>query len=239
MAETPVVDTPVVQDAQTPVVEDKTLTGGAEEIVKTPEEIAAEAKKALESVETPEAKIVREAKEASDKAAKTVPEKYELKLPEGFNVDQTSLDALTPVFKELGLTNDAVNKLAIAYAPQIKAQIDLQQKTVIDAWTKETDGWKADSVKELGVDAPKELAFAAKVINRFGSKYKNADGTDGNKLRDMLDETRVGNHPEFTRLLIGIGKVMSQDAFVESRNNNSAPGGFRSIYDHPDSKALT
>lgn len=237
MAEQAVAEPVVVTEVKTPVVtEDKTLLGNASEEAKP--ELDADGKPVVKVEPTAEEKA---AKEAADKAvgeAKTVPEKYDVKLPEGFSVDQTALDALTPVFKELGLTNEAVNKLAVAYAPQIKAQIEAQQKEAIDAWTKETDKWKADSVKTLGADAAKELAFAAKIINKIGTKYQNEDGSEGNSLRDILEHTRVGNHPEITKLFISLGKMLSADSFVEPNKTITGTGDFLNIYDHPDSKNL-
>ena len=43
--------------------------------------------------------------------APVVPDKYEFKAPEGYEVDQKFLDDATPVLKELGLTQEQANKL--------------------------------------------------------------------------------------------------------------------------------
>ena len=231
--EKPVVD----ESAKTPesVTEDKTLLGDATEEAKP--ELDADGNPIVKEEPTAEEKA---AKEAADKAltdAKAVPEKYDVKVPEGYSLDQTTVETLTPVFKELGLTNEGVNKLVTTYAPIMKAQVEAQQKAAMDAWAKETDGWKAETVKLLGGDAKKELAYAAKVINSIGTKYKSEDGTEGNKLRDLLEDTKVGNHPEITKLFISLGKRISADTFVEPNQTSAGGNSFTdSVYTHPDSK---
>lgn len=227
--EEPVVETPTKEVAEQ---EDETLLGGADEkVVETPE---AKAKAEALAKEKPEDKISRETKEKADAEALKVPEKYDIKAPEGLTIEAKSLETLAPVFKELKLTNANVQKIVDAYAPIVKAQSEATQKAAIDLWTKETDGWKADSLKQLGAEAPKELAFAAKVINKVGTQYKKEDGSMGNKLRDVLEETRVGNHPEITRLFIQLGKMISEDSFVDPSKNSTK--GEVDLYDHPDSK---
>lgn len=225
--EQPVVETP--KEEVTPT-EEKTLLGS--EKVETPEE---KAKAEALVKETPEQKTARETTEKAAAEALKVPEKYDIKAPEGLTIEAKSLEALSPVFKDLKLTNANVQKIVDAYAPIVKAQSEATQKAAMDYWNKETEGWKTESLKQLGADAPKELAFATKVINKVGTHYKKEDGSTGNKLRDMLEETRVGNHPEITKLFIQIGKLISEDSFAEPTKNSTT--GKVDIYDHPDSKA--
>lgn len=166
-----------------------------------------------------------------------VPEAYDLKVPEGMDIDKVLLEKVSPIFKEIGLTNEQAQKLADVYAPYVKSTLESHRKTVIDGWNKQTEEWKNESLKMLGAEAPQQLAFAAKVINKFGTEYKNEDGSKGNDLRDLLEETRVGNHPAMTRLFIGLGKLISSDSFVEPTHNFVGKDGVLGIYDHPTSKA--
>jgi hypothetical protein len=53
-----------------------------------------------------------------------VPESYTLTFEEGVQVDQSMVEAATPVFKELGLSQDAAQKLASFYYEQQKAQAE-------------------------------------------------------------------------------------------------------------------
>lgn len=214
---------PETAAAETKVSEGTLLgkSGTADEIAK----LAKESEKVPEN-ETPEQKTAREA--AAQAAASSVPEKYELKAPEGMTIDQGMLDGLTPVFKKHGLTQAAVQELADAYAPVIKAQTEAQQKAAIDHFQGIVNGWKEETTKMLGATPDKEMAFAAKFLNKFGTP----------QLREMFDETGVGNHPELVKALIKAGKLLGEDSFVDgSQKTTGGKGDFVSIYDHPTSKA--
>jgi hypothetical protein len=54
-----------------------------------------------------------------------VPESYELVAPDGVTLDAASVEAATPVFKELGLTNEQANKL-VPIATQMAQRIQDQ-----------------------------------------------------------------------------------------------------------------
>ncbi len=231
-AATLVTETP----AEKPVASDATLLGGgntevkpevgpdgkpvvkAEVKIETPEE-----KTAREAAETPEQKAAREKTEADAKAAKVVPEKYDVKAPEGMELDQVLLDKVTPIFKKLNITQEGAQELIDAYAPHIKAQVEADAKAKIDAWKGQVESWKTESVTALGADAAKEMAFAAKFIDKFGTP----------KLREILNETGVGNHIEVVQAFIKAGKAISPDALAEGTKST----GTVDLYDHPASKA--
>ena len=84
------------------------------------------------------------------KPAEGVPEVYELKMPEGMSLDAATLEAATPVFKELGLNAAQAQKLTDIYAGRMAAVVQQQR----DAWAKQHEGWvssmKADA--EFGGD---------------------------------------------------------------------------------------
>ena len=196
---------------------------------QTPDATPAEATPATdETLLGKEPKESTETKTEAESEKKVVPEKYELKAPEGMTVDQGMLDKLTPVFQKHGLTQEAVQEIADAYSPTIKAMVESQveatRKTALAEYNNITEGWKNETMKELGADADKQLAFAAKAINKFG----------GQKLREALNDSGFGNHPEMARLLINVGKSISEDSFAEPNKQST---GSTSFYDHPTSKA--
>ena len=139
-------------------------------------------------------------------APAVVPEKYEVKVPEGMTLDKATLDALTPVFKDLKLGQDSVQKLVDAYAPQVKSMMEAQQQAAIASYKATVDGWKAETLKELGNDASKELSYAAKFIDKYGDP----------KVRELLNETGVGNNIALAKLFIAAGKAISSDSFPDS-----------------------
>lgn len=137
-----------------------------------------------------------------------VPEKYEIKAPEGMKVDQNLLDALSPVFKEIGISNAQAQKLADAYAPVIKQASEAQHKQAMEAFDKQIEDWGKETKAMLGADGSKALAPAARFITQFAGK-------DAPAVKQLLNDTGLGNHPLIVKMLIAAGKSISQDSFVE------------------------
>lgn len=233
---TPKVETPVV--VATP--EDKSILGDAKEAEQTPEEKAvvdAENKRLMDADDAslkPEELAKKNALKAEIDGR--VPEKYEVKVPEGMSVDQALLDAVSPVLKKHNVSQAAFNEIVDVYAPHIKAMVEGQQKASLDAWNAEIEGWKTQTLKELGANADKEMSFAAKFLDKFGSRSKGEDGKEVNDLRVLLNETGLGNNPILTKALIAAGKAISTDSFVDP-NKGVSGGGLENFYDHPTSKA--
>lgn len=265
--ETPVVETPVVE---TPSEETLLAKAGQdpapEKVVETPEQkTTREATEAATKTENerlikaddktlkPEelAKKQELIKASETAKANSVPEKdgkYEVKLPEaltkqGIELDTKTLETLTPVFKDLGLTQGQVQKLAEAYAPIIKAQVEGQQQAAIAMWNKQGEDWKAESLKQFGATAKEDLALVAKVRDRFGKQITengkvltDDKGKPLNDLSVLMEDTKIGNNPVLLRVLRDIGKILGEDTFVESGNPHKAKDD-ADLYTHPTSQA--
>jgi len=158
--------------------------------------------------------------EGKEQPAKNVPEKYEIKAPEGMAIDQAMLDTFTPIFKELGISQEGAQKLADAYAPVIKQQMEAQQQAAINEYKTTVENWKSETTKALGANADKELAKAAKAIEKFGSP----------ELRQVLNETGVGNHIHLVRFFAKVGELISQDSFVDSKYQKTASDPTKTLY---------
>lgn len=182
---------PVVEQAND-VVEEPTILGAKAE--GSPKEGDAEAKKE-------EPKEVKK-----DAEPKAVPEKYEVKLPEGLTLDVKTLDAFSPIFKELGITNEGAQKLVDAYVPLIQSVIDQNRKESLDTYKKIVDEWKAETMKELGANSKEELASVGKLMNKFGN----------DDLRKFFDDTGVGNNIHMVKLFAKIGKTISEDTLSDT-----------------------
>jgi hypothetical protein len=135
-----------------------------------------------------------------------VPEgKYEIKLPEGITLDAATLDVFSPIFKDLGISNDGAQKLVDAYIPLVTSQVDKARQESLVEYKGIVDGWKSETMKELGAAAKQELAACGKALQKFGSK----------ELREVLQETGLGNHKELVRFMAKIGKTISEDSVVD------------------------
>lgn len=124
---------------------------------------------------------------------------YTFEMPDGIGVDKAGLDEFTAIAKELKLPREAAEKLVNLEVKRLQGQ---QQEHVrlVESWAEQV---KAD--KELGGDKLDEnLAVARKAIEQFGTP----------ELKNLLNQTGLGNHPEFVKLAFKIGKAISEDGFV-------------------------
>ncbi|HAP2672845.1 peptidase [Escherichia coli] len=138
-----------------------------------------------------------------DKKPEGAPEAYEFKAAEGVELDTEALKDFEPVARELNLTNEQAQKLVDAY-PKILAGVQQRQA---DAWQKQTEDWaeavKAD--KEIGGDKlESNLSAAQRALDQFGTP----------ELKEYLNVTGMGNHPELVKAFVKIGKTMSEDGMV-------------------------
>lgn len=144
-------------------------------------------------------------------AAPVVPEKYELTAPEGMTFDDEAMAVADPVFRELGLSNEAAQKLMpvagefaqrVATAAVEKAQADSETQFAAQkaAWANEA---KADA--EIGGDKWDEtVTLSARALDKLGYPA-------GSPFRQFLTETGLGNHPEMIRAMRRVGERVSDD----------------------------
>jgi hypothetical protein len=128
------------------------------------------------------------------------PEKYEFKAPEGQSFDANVLAQFEEVAREINLPQAEAQKMLDKIAPALaQKQADII-KAAQDEWVAST---KAD--KEIGGDKlDANLSVAKKALDTFGTPA----------LRDLLNESGLGNHPEIIRAFYKAGKAISEDSFV-------------------------
>lgn len=146
-------------------------------------------------------------KPKDEKKPEGAPETYEFKAAEGVELDTEALKDFEPVARELNLTNEQAQKLVDAY-PKILAGVQQRQ---VDAWQKQTQDWAADvkADKEIGGDKlTASLSKAQQALETFGTP----------ELKEYLNETGLGNHPELVKAFVKIGKAMSEDNMVSAGN---------------------
>lgn len=137
------------------------------------------------------------------------PEIYALTPPEGFAIDEALQAEVDPVFRELGLSNAGANKLmplAGKFAERIAAaQSDAHQAMATD-WAKAA---KAD--KEIGGARWAETeSLVARALDKFGAP-------EGSEFRALLDDSKLGNHPDMIRMFRKIGAQLGEGGgFVRS-----------------------
>lgn len=123
----------------------------------------------------------------------------EFDVPEGVAFDEQGATEFKAMVKELKLQPDAAKKLADLAASRARAQHEAHA-ALIESWTESV---KTD--KEIGGEKLAEnLAVAKRAVDTFGSQA----------LKDLLNQTGLGNHPEVVKAFIKAGKAISEDGFV-------------------------
>jgi hypothetical protein len=206
-------ETPAADPGKTPnVLDDAAKAAQAakeaedKRLLETPEDQLSEEDKAKKA-EVVKAKEAAKTKADADAKAKQVPEKYEFKVPEGMSLDQGFVDKITPVFKEMKLSQADAQKLADIYAQNLKAQSEAQAASFKQYLKESYD----ETVKALGPKYKEELAHVAKIRDRFLSP----------ETREMLDASGLSNNKALILDLIKLGKLISEDKLVNGKPDAS------------------
>lgn len=219
MAETATVDKPV-----TPVADTKTASVITEVAKATPAKAdvvdnkakPAEAAKTEAKPETPAQELKTLLDEASEDEMKegevksNVPEKYDFKLPEGMVLDDAKVAAVTPLFKELGLSNEQAQKL-----------IDFQAQAVKDAETSHVNSFnqyvedlKSDAKTFFGVKLPEVMKNVARARDQFIHK----------ELQDKFNVSGLANDKDVLVFLDKLGRTIGEGKFIEGKQSAPAKG---------------
>lgn len=148
------------------------------------------------------------AEKKDDDKPEGAPKKYEFQAAEGVELDTEALKEFEPVAREMNLTNEQAQKLVDVY-PKILAGVQQRQA---EAWQQTTEQWAADvkADKEIGGDKlTSNLSAAQRALDQFGTP----------ELKEYLNTTGLGNHPDLVKTFVKIGKAMSEDGMVTGGND--------------------
>jgi hypothetical protein len=151
----------------------------------------------------PEGKPEESGKKTEIVETQKPPEKYELKLKENSLLNQAHVESLETFAKDRGLTNEQAQKILERDESQVstlKAFEEEQRRALTTKWVSEV---KAD--QEIGGEKlAQTVELSHRLVNKFGSQA----------LKQALNETGFGNHPELIRFVSRIAKSMSDDQLV-------------------------
>lgn len=140
---------------------------------------------------------------ATSGSAQTQQSDFDLKLPDGSNLDASYLEQTKALAKELGLSQEAAQKLVerdsgLLSSVSERNAVQVREKT--EQWAKD-----AQADKEIGGgNFQSSVTDARTALDRFGSP----------EFKNMLNQSGVGNHPELIRILARVGKAMREDKMV-------------------------
>ena len=126
--------------------------------------------------------------------------RYSLTMPEGIEVDQELIDALGPDFHNLGLTNRQAQQLADRFI-EIQGR---RGKAAGEAWAGRVQGWAEEARRDREIGGAKwggTVGSAQRALSRLGTPA----------LREYLNTSGGGNHPEMIRIFAKVGSMIQED----------------------------
>lgn len=141
-----------------------------------------------------------------------IPDHYQLTAPEGLTLDPVAIELATPVFRELGLSNEQANKLMPVAGQFAQGLLDRHQRQFLGQVQAERKAWldSARNDPEIGGQQwATTIGTAAKALDALGFGK-------GSAFRTLLDESGLGNHPEMIRAFQRVGKAIGEDGFERS-----------------------
>jgi hypothetical protein len=166
---------------------------------------------AAPAVETPAtaAETTTTTQQTQQAAATKAPESYEFKAPEGREFSPEVIAKFSEVAKDADMSQEQAQKVLDGLAPAFAAREEAIAAAAKEAWTKE-----AQTDAEFGgAKFDENLGIARKAMNTFGSPA----------LRQLFDDSGLGDHPEIIRAFYKAGKAISEDRFVNGTTAPSAP----------------
>jgi hypothetical protein len=145
------------------------------------------------------------------------PEKYDftaLKLPEGMSLDTARIAVVEPLLKEFGLSQENASKLVEAVV-KYEGEAEAKREADFKEWMKTNiTNYQTQLKTEWGAAHDANVVIAQKGMARVFSA----------EAKKLLDDTGLGNHPEFVKAFYQVGKMVSED----TPPNGQSPAGKKS-----------
>ena len=229
MSDTSVTTTPPVEPGPQRDAQGTLLDQSSTQTVTTPSstsETASTTETPPTTTESPDGStVLTKPKDGETKSA--APEKYaDFKAPDGYTIDPKTIEAATPIFKELGLSQEAAQKLVTFHTEQLLAAAKGPQ----DAYTATRTEWQskvqadpelkaATSGGKTGLDAVK--LDIGRALNSIG------DPTLVNEFKQAMDITGAGDHPAFVKAFWKLSQHLTEGTHVSgagpSKHGQQAP----------------
>jgi hypothetical protein len=148
---------------------------------------------------------------ASETSAEMAPDQggssyADFTLPEGIEIDPQAMTEAKQLFAVDGLSQERAQNYLDLYTNKLKEAAEAPYQL----WAETQRDWQQQIKTDREIGGAKlagNLAVAAKAVDRFG----------GDSLRQALNVSGAGNHPDVVRAFVRIGKAISEDALVLGR----------------------
>lgn len=135
-----------------------------------------------------------------------------LKLPEGFQLDDTTKGTLGELATKHKLSQEVVQAMVDLGASRSKAEAEAFQSSQLQAWKDTNDGWRNEIMadKELGGD--KLDSLVRPTVSKMLDTLPNAA-----EFRQALNATGAGNHPAMVRALFHLAQQLTEGGPVQGK----------------------
>lgn len=152
---------------------------------------------------------------AADQGKPVVPEKYDLKIPDGSTLDAKYVDSIAQFSKERKLTNEQAQAILERDNTLMKSWSEKQAAEAAEnarggkAWTERVNKWEADALADKEIGGSKEnLAKSSELCKRVLDKHFDPG------IINFLNETGLGSHPLLLKGFAKLGRLMADDKLV-------------------------
>lgn len=135
-------------------------------------------------------------------------------MPEGSPLDPSELDKIAAFARGRGLSNEQAQAL-LDQRHEGAAELSRRQTDQLQQIRSQWEQQVRDDPELGGEQFDATLKRTKLVMDRFAP--------EGSKMREILNETGYGNHPEFVRFVAAIGKAMSEDRPFGGPSGGDAP----------------
>lgn len=137
------------------------------------------------------------------------PETYaDFTVPEGQTLDKAMIEGAIPIFKELGLTQEAAQKLVDFHTSQAKSSTEAAIAAVTQVRSEWRDQVKADPV--IGKDLNAALTEIGRAKDKLPADVRQA-------MSEALDLTGAGDHPAVVRAFYEFAKLVNEGSHVSGK----------------------
>lgn len=159
------------------------------------------------------------------------PETYaDFKAPEGYTLSKDVIEAATPIFKELGLSQEAAQKLVDFHA---KNMIDAA-KAPMEAYQTLRQEWRDTVLKDPDLSSGGKLK--TEVTTAIGKAIDGVgDPALAKDFREIMDISGVGDNPAFVKMMYKWAQSVTEGSHVTGKG--PSPHGQRAPDAKPQSAA--
>jgi hypothetical protein len=158
-----------------------------------------------------------QAQSGEDKASSELygaPETYQFQVDESKAFDPEVLGVYSEIAKELNLSQKAAQSLLDKVGSKIQERTAQNQEQYMQKLRMDWVNQSTTDKEFGGENLRANLSVAKQPLDKFGTP----------EFRQLINESGLGNHPEFIRFMYRAGKAISQDKFVgKSQGGRATP----------------